>query len=439
MEVSVENSDGLERRLKVQIPSDRVEQAVREKIRKVGQHAKIPGFRPGKVPLKVLYQRYGDGARAEVANELIQESYPEALKQEELNPAGQPKVDMDSFEQGKPLEFTATFDVYPDIALQGLDSIEVRQPETEITDADIDHAVEHMREHYKTYEEVERASQDGDRVVVDYVGRIDGEEFAGGSGSDIEVDLGEERFLPDLERALVGRKAGEEFEVPVDFPEDYGAEDVAGKSALFAVSVESVSEAKLPEIDDDFLNKAGIEEGGGEAALREKLAESLRKQADGAIDNDVKNQIMEAVHRANPIDVPNATVANEIQSMRSEAMSRMGQQMQLDEAQAKQLFTDEALREQAERRVALGLLISEVITERGLELDPQRLDAKLDELVGDGEQADQIKQYYRSNAQLMQGLEAMIMEEQVVDSLLDGAKVTAVKKTFDELVNSPDE
>lgn len=436
MDVSVENPGGLARRLKVQIPAQRVKEAVDAKVKRVGQHAKIPGFRPGKAPMKVLYQRYGAQARQEAAGELIQSVYPEAIEQAELKPAGQPQIELGELKNDEPLEFTASFDVYPEIELTGLDSLRVERPVAEVTDADVDKTIERIRDQNKTYEPVERESEDGDQVVVDYVGRIDGEAFEGGTGDDIEVNLGEQQVLPDLERALVGRKPGEAFQVDVDFPEDYGAKDLAGKTATFDVTVKSVNEARPAELDEAFLQQMGIEEGGIDA-LREKVRESLEQEVKHAIDTSVKTQIMDGVHASNPIDVPESMVAQEIDRMRKEAMQRMPQQMQGDEAQAKQLLPDEALREQAERRVALGLLIAEVISKKELELDQARVNAKMEEVAaGYGDQAEQVKAYYQQNPQLMQGLQAMVMEEQVVDKLLEGATVTDKPADVDELLNA---
>lgn len=436
MDVSVENPGGLTRRLKVQVPAERVSEAVDAKVKRVGQHAKIPGFRPGKAPMKVLYQRYGAQARQEAAGELIQSVYPEAIEQAELKPAGQPQIELGEFKENAPLEFTASFDVYPEIELTGLDGIAIEKPVVEVTGADVDKTIERIRDQNKTYAAVTRESQDGDQVVVDYVGRIDGEAFEGGTGNDIEVNLGEQQFLPDLERALVGRKADEQFDVDVSFPEDYGAKDLAGKTAKFDVAVKAVSEAKPAEIDQAFLQQMGIEEGGVEA-LNDKVRESLEQEAKHAVDTSVKTQIMDGVHAANPIDVPESMVAQEIDRMRKEALQRMPEEMQGDEEQAKNLLPDEVLRENAERRVALGLLIAEVIADKELELDQERVDNKMEEVAsGYGDQAEQVKTYYQQNPQLMQGLQAMVMEEQVVDKLLEGATVTEKETELDELLNA---
>lgn len=439
MDVSVEQTGGLKRRLKVQVPAERVNSAVDEKIQKVGQHARIPGFRPGKAPKKVLYQRFGARARQEAVGELIQVTYPEAVEQSELKPAGQPEIELDQFEENGPLSFTASFDVYPEIELQGLDSIAVEKPVVEITDADIDKTIERMRDQNKTWEDVDRESADGDQVITDFVGRIDGEAFDGGTGNDVEVNLGQQQFLPDMERGLVGRKADEAFQLDVTFPEDYGAEHLAGKTATFDVTVKAVKQARLPELDEEFVKKMGVEEGTVEA-FRDQVRESLEHEARHAVDTRVKSQALDGLHAANPTEVPESMVVQEIDRMRKEAMQRMPQHIRNNAEEAKKLLPDEVLREQAEKRVALGLLIGEVISERKIELDQDKVNEKMDEIAsGYGEQAEAVKNYYRENQHLMQGLQAMVMEEQVVENLLGNAVVTEKQTELDELLNNDEQ
>lgn len=434
MDVSVENPGGLKRRLKVEVPADRVNKAIDDKIKRVGQNARIPGFRPGKAPRKVLYQRYGAQARQEVLGELVESVYPEAVKQAEVNPAGQPQIELDSYEDNGPLSFTAEIEVYPEIELQGLDSISVEKPVTEVTDDDVENTIERIRKQQQTWEDVERASADGDQVVVDYVGRIDGETFEGGSADDMTITLGEGQFLPDMERNLVGRTPGEQCQIEVNFPEDYGAQELAGKTATFDVTVKQVKEGKLPELNEDFVKQMGVEDGSVEE-LRKHIRESLENEVKNAIDTSVKTQVMDSLHEANDIDVPETMVSQEMERMRKETMQRMGSQMQLSEDQIRQLMPDEALREQAEKRVALGLLISEIISEKEIELDQDKVNAKLDEIASAyDDQAEAVKNYYQQNPQLMQGLQAMVMEEQVIDKLLENATVTEKDTELEELL-----
>lgn len=437
MEVSVESAEGLQRRIRVQIPSQRFEQAVDEKVRRVGQHAKLPGFRPGKIPIKVLYQRYGEAARAEVTNELVQSSYPEALAQVQLKPAGQPKVELGEEAGGQGLSFTAEFEVFPEIELQGLDGLAVTRPVAEVTDGDIDRTIENMREQRKEFTAVEREAREQDQVRIDYQGKLDGEAFEGGSGEDVEMILGAGRFLPDLEQAVYGHVADDAFDVAVTFPEDYDAEDLAGRQADFHIRVKQVSEPHLPKVDDEFLKQFGIEEG-GEDALREKIRESLAREAEQVSDSRVKTQIMEGLHKANPIDVPQAVVAREIDTMRRETNARLGRAAEQDEDKLRELLPDETLREPAQRRAALGLLLAEVIAKRNIKLDPEKVDAHLDAITAGHEQAEQVKGWYRSQSQMMQGVEAMVMEGQVIEALVADAKVEEQKVTLDDLMKERD-
>jgi trigger factor len=436
MDVSVEHPGGLARRLKVQIPAERVRAAVDDKVRRVGKNARVPGFRPGKAPLKVLYSRYGAAARQEAIGELVQSVYPEAVEQAELNPAGQPEIELDAIEADAPLAFTASFDVFPEIELAGLDEIEIKRPVYAVTDADVDKTIERIRNQEKTWEAVDREARDGDQAVIDYVGRIDNETFEGGSGEDIKVELGAGNFLPDLERAIVGRRPGEALTTDVSFPGDYGAEDLAGKTAHFEVTVKTVNQARLPELDAAFLEKLGVTEGGVDA-LKAKVRDSLEGEAKRAVETQVKSQILDTLHAANPIEVPASLVTQEIGHMRAAAMQRLPEYMRKDADTAKQLMPDETLREAAERRVALALLINEVIAAKGLEVDSERVSAKIDEIAADyGEDAAAVRNYYQSNQQLMSGLQAMVMEDQVVDKLLEKATVSERETGLDELLSS---
>lgn len=434
MEVSVDQAEGLERRMKVQVPAERVEDAVEQKLRTVGRNAKISGFRPGKVPLKVLRQRFGDSVRQEVVSELLQSTYPEALGEAELTPAGQPRIELDEQAPGAGLAYTAIFDVYPEIDFKGLDSASIEQPQAEVRDEDVEKTIERMREQNKTFEPVEREAREGDQATIDFRGTIDGEEFSGNSGEDIDLEIGSGRFLDEMEEDIKGHKAGETFNVEVNFPEDYGAENLRGKTAQFEVTLKKVGEPVLPEIDDEFLKRMGIEEGGIDA-LREKVRTSLEKELEKAIRNRVKKQVMDALIERNPMDLPESLVAQEIDRMRHEAMHQMPGQ-QHDHEKMREMLPDDLFREGARRRVHLGLLLNEAISSKEIELDRDRVEQTLQELAGEYESAEQVMQYYRSNREVMQGIEAMVMEDQVVDALTEEAEVKPVDSSLDELMEN---
>lgn len=437
MEVSVENPGGLERRMRVQVPSQRVEDAVAEKIKRVGRHAKVPGFRPGKVPMKVLYQRYGQQARQEVLSELLESTYTEALGEAELNPAGQPQIELEQQAPGTDLAYVATFEVYPEVQVNGLSGQVIEEPDVSVEDADVDRTIERIRKQHQTFEPVERPAEDGDRVTIDFEGLIDGEPFEGNSGEDVPVEIGSGRFLDEMEQALKGHQTDESFSVEVNFPEDYPADELKGQRAEFQVTVKTVEAPKLPAIDEEFLQTLGVEEG-GEEALRQKVRESLEGERDKAVRSQVKQQVLDALYKANPLDVPQSLVSQEIERMRGEAAQRLPQG-QRDPQRLRELMPDNLFEEAAKRRVTLGLLIAEIIKERGIKLDSTRVDEMLNELASGYSEPEQVIQYYRSNPQLLQGVEAMAMEEQVVDALLEDVERKPVSKSFDELMKPADE
>ncbi|NNC24386.1 trigger factor [Salinisphaera sp. USBA-960] len=435
MDVSVEHAGNLGRRVKVEIPADRVKQTIDEKIRRVGEKAHVPGFRPGKAPTQVLFQRYGDQVRQEAASELIQSVYSEALEEAEISPAGQPEIEMGEIKTDAPLAFTANVEVYPEIELTGLDALSVERPDASVTDDDVDNTIERVRQRNATRETAERPAQEADQVTVDYTGYKGGEAFDGGSAENVTVELGSNYFLADLEASLHGRSAGETYTVEITFPDDYQDEDLAGQPASLEVSVKSVEVDVPPALDEEFIRGMGVEEATVDA-LQSEVRNSLEEQVKNAIESKVKSQVMDSVYEANPIDVPEAMVSQEIERMRGEAKQNLPEGMQGDDEMLKQILPDSALREQAVKRVALGLLLSQIISDYGLEVEKARVDAKIDEVAASyGDQADQVRNYYQQNPQMIEGLQAMVMEEQVIEKLLEDATVTEKSMTVDDLLS----
>ncbi len=434
MDVSVEHASNLGRRVKVEIPADRVKQTIDDKIRRVGENAHVPGFRPGKAPTHVLFQRYGDQVRHEAASELIQSVYPEALEQAEINPAGQPEIEMGEISRDAPLTFTASVEVYPAIELQGLDSLTVERPSTSVSDEDVENTIERLQQRAATRETVERPAAQGDQVTVDYIGRKNGEKFDGGSAEDVTVELGSNYFLADLEESLYGKSAGDHYTIDITFPEDYQDDDLAGQPASLEVTVKRVEVDVPASLDEEFITGMGIEEGTPEA-LRREVRKSLEDETQNAIDTRVKTQIMDAIYEANPIDVPESMVAQEIEAIRGEAKKNLPEGMQNDQETLKAVLPDSALRDQAVKRVALGLLLSQIISDYEIEVDKARVDAKIDQMAASyGDQADEIRNYYQQNPQMIDGLQAMVMEEQVVEKLLENATVTDKPMSMDDLL-----
>ncbi|MGB0212327.1 trigger factor [Algiphilus sp.] len=434
MEVELQSPGGLQRVLRVSVPADRYDKAVDKRLRQIGTRARIPGFRPGKAPMKVIAQQYGDQARADAISELVRETWPEAVQQAEVNPAGQPSFEVDDETQGTDLVYRASFEVYPEIELKALDSLAVERPVAEVTEADIDKLVENLRQSRKSKETVARAAAEGDAVRIDFEGRIDGETFEGGSGENQEVEIGAGRFLPELENGLVGHAAGETFDVPVTFPDDYQAEDLKGKQATFSVTMKEVNEVTLPEIDAEFLEAHSVDPEAGVDGLRAKCREALEREQKKASRNQLKAAVMDRLLEAHQFDVPQAMAADEIGRLREETVARF-QAAGLSDEQKKQMIPDELLQPQAQRRVSLGLLLGELIRAHSIELDQQRLDATLEELAAEYEEPEKVKQHYRSQPQMMQGLRAMVIEEQVVDHILASATVTDKSMPLEELLN----
>lgn len=438
MEVQVETPGGLRREMRVKVPADRVSQAVDQRLRRMAQRAKVPGFRPGKAPFKVIVQQYGESARLDAVADLVNQTYPEALSQAGVSPAGQPKIDVTAEKPGEPLEYIAHFEVYPEIKLADLGALKIEKPAVDVTDADVERLIDNLRRARRSFSEVSRAAQAGDSVTVDFIGKLDGEAFAGGEGQDVNFEIGASQFLPDLEQGIVGHAADEQFSVDVKFPEDYRREDLRGKTAVFEVSLKQVKQAELPEIDEAFLRAHNVPAAEGLDGLRSKCRSALEKERDKAVQARVKAQALEQLLTQNPVDVPLALVEQELPRLREEAASRMGLNRagQVKPEQLQQMLPAELFEPQARRRVALGLLIGEVIKARSIRLDEARLETLLGQIAADYEHPEQVKQFYRGRPDLLQGLRAMVLEDQVVDALVAGVQVSEISQSLDELLKS---
>jgi trigger factor len=428
MQVSVENTGKLERRMQVQVPAERVASEIASRLKQLSRTARLNGFRPGKAPLTVIRQQFGPQVHREVIGELLQSSFSEAVTQNQLSPAGQPRIEPQSVGEGQDLTYVATFEVFPDVTIGPMDSLEIERVTAEVTEGDIDAMILRLRKQQMKYSPVERAAASGDKVTVDFEGSIDEVPFAGGKGEGIALVIGENRMLPQLEQGLIGLRAGEQKSVDVDFPADYRATDLAGKRAQFKVEVKTVAEASLPELDEEFCKAFGVTEGGVEK-LREDVAANMRRELEQTLRNRNKSAVMDTLFQANPIDVPNALLENAIRDMQIEAMRRTGAK---DVSQAP---PREPLIEPARRRVALGLLFNDIIRREQLVADPARTDARLDEMVGAYGDAAALKRAYLQNAEAMRQVEGLALEDQVVDWVLAHAKVREKASTFKELMN----
>jgi trigger factor len=428
MQVSVESTGKLERRMQVQVPAERVSKEIAARLKEMSRTARLKGFRPGKAPITVIKQQFGPQVHREVIGELLQSSYEEAVTQNQLTPAGSPRIEPKTMDEGQDLTYVATFEVFPDVVMQPIESLQIDKVAAEVTEGDIDAMIERLRKQQMLYVAVTRAAAAGDKVTIDFEGSIDGTPFPGGKGENIAIVIGEGRMLPDLENGLIGAAADEKRDVPVNFPADYRATELAGKLAVFATHIKSVEEPKLPELDEEFCKAFGVTEG-GLAKLREDVAANMRRELDQNIRARNKTAVMDKFYAANPIDLPNVLVEGQIRDMQTEAMRRSGAK---DAAQAP---PREPLIEPAKRRVALGLLLNDVIRKNNLVVDRERVNQRLDELVGAYGDAATMKRAYLQNADAMRQVESLALEDQVVDWILAHAKVHESPSTFKELMN----
>ncbi|KPB83789.1 trigger factor [Pseudomonas syringae pv. tomato] len=427
MQVSVENTSALERRMTIGVPAERIETEVNKRLQQTARKAKIPGFRPGKVPMSVIRQRYEDGARQEALGDLIQATFYEAVVEQKLNPAGAPAVEPKSFEKGKDLEYVATFEVFPEFTVAGFDTIAVERLSADVADSDLDNMLEVLRKQNVRFEVADRAAQNEDQLNIDFEGKVDGEVFAGGSATATQLVLGSGRMIPGFEDGLVGAKAGEERVLNVTFPEDYQNLDLAGKAAEFTVTVNTVSEPKLPELNEEFFKQFGIKETGIEG-FRTEVRKNMERELRQAIKSKVKNQIMDGLLAANPIEVPKALLENEVNRLRVQAVQQFGGNIKPDQLPA------ELFEEQAKRRVELGLIVAEVVKQFDLKPDDARVREMIQEMASAYQEPEQVVAWYYKNEQQMNEVRSVVLEEQVVDTVLQKASVTDKSVSYEEAV-----
>ena len=426
---TIETTQGLERRVSITIPADSVKSAVREELKRVAKNARVDGFRKGKVPPHIIEQRFGASVRNDVLNDLLPRHFFDLMFQEKVNLAGRPTFAVDSYEEGKDLQFTATFEVYPEVKLQGLENIKVEKPTVEISEADIDKMVDVLRKQQATWAETKDAAKAEDRVTLDFSGSIDGEEFEGGKASDFVLLMGQGRMIPGFEEGIVGHKAGEQFDINVTFPAEYHSENLKGKAAKFAVTLKKVEVMVLPELTDEFVSKFGPNSK-TVADLRVEIKKNMERELKNALVSRVKNQVIAGLIEQNPLDVPAAAIEQEIEVLRNQAAQRFGGNAQ----QAAQL-PRELFEEQAKRRVQVGLLFSEVIASNELKADEARVKAMIEDIASAYEQPAEVIEYYNKNKELMNNIRNVVLEEQAVDAVLAKAQVTEKASSFDEIMN----
>lgn len=431
MQVSVETTSQIERRVKVQVPAGEVDQAVTARLKDTARNIRLNGFRQGKVPMAVVRQRYGRDVRNEVVGELMRERYVQAITQESLNPAGYPQIEPTVNENGRDLEFVATLEIYPEVELKDIDGAEIERPVVEVTEADVDQMIETLRKQNANWEEVNRPAEDGDRVTIDFQGFLGDEPFEGGQADNHELVLGSGNFIPGFESQLEGVKAGEETEIKVTFPEDYQAENLAGKEATFKVKVHKVSAQTLAELDAEFIQQFGVE-GGDLDAFRAEVKKNMTREAKQAVDNRVKQQALEALKNANEIPVPQALVQQETDALKRQAAQQFGLGEDFDVTQ----LPDELFAEQAKSRVQVGLLLAELIKSSELDANDDEIKAKVEELAQQYQDPQEVVEYYLSNDQLKNQVKSSILEDKAVDKLLEQASVKDVEMSYEQALQA---
>ena len=431
MQVSVESGEGLEKRLLVDLPAERVSQVVDSKLRDLAKHVRLDGFRPGKVPMRTIRQRFGEQVRQEAYGTLIQETLYEAANQEKLMPAGEPQVELREAAEEGGLGYTATFEVMPEIALGDLSGQSVTRPVAEVTEADIDEMIDKLRKQRTTWNDVERAAQDGDTVHMDFKGMIDGEVFEGGSAENVPLVLGSGSMIDGFESGLLGAAAGDERTLELKFPDDYRAEHLAGKDVTFEVKVQRVAEPQLPEIDEEFVKAFGVADGTVES-LRADVSKNMRHELKQKLTAMTKDKVMDALIAANPMDVPKAMVTQEAERMKQQMLQDMqqrGQQSSVD-------LPASVFEDQARRRVHLGLLVAEIISQRELKADDEQVRATISEFAESYEDPQDVIEHYMQDQTARSSIENLVLENAVVDWLLTQVTVNDDNKTFSEVMDN---
>lgn len=432
MQNNQENQSALERRIDMSVPMADIEKEVEARLKRMARTVKMPGFRPGKVPMKIVSQTYGPQARSEAIGAAIERAFGEQMREQKLRIAGSPRIEPKEAANDSVLEFSAVFEVYPSIVLGELSGQKVERPVLSVGDAEVDKTIEVLRKQRTTYAEVEREAVEGDRVVIDFVGRKEGVEFEGGKADDFPFVLGAGTMLKDFETAVLGLKTGESRTFDMTFPEDYHAAHLAGQAVQFEVSVKRVEAAVLPEMDADFAKALGVEDG-DVTKLRDEVKANLEREVKRRAQAKVKEQVMDALLSVNPIDVPKALVDKELQQLANNARRdlEMRGMNPNDIAMQPEWFTD-----QAQRRVKLGLIMAEVVNSKGLFARPEQIRALVEEMAQSYEDPSELVRWYYSQPDRLAQAEAVVIEDNVVEWVVTQVEVSDKAISFDELMGN---
>lgn len=431
MQVSLETTEGLERRMTVSVPAERVDAEVENRLKNLSRTVRLKGFRPGKVPMKVVENRYGPEVRREVVDEVTRKSFYEAINQEKLPVIGMPRFQLRAVEPGRDLEYEAVFDVLGKIDLAPLGSARISRPVAEITEADVDAMIDNLRRQRGEWREVSRPAARDDRLIVDFVGRIDGEEFQGNRGQQVPLQIGAGQFIPGFEDGLIGVGAGETRLVEVDFPSDYHVSAVAGKHAQFEIQVHGIAELVPAEVDEAFIRSFDVEDGTAES-LRSELRKTMQDEMDEAIRDQLRKQALDVLHSENSgIEVPRSQVETETDTLAAQARELMRRQ---GVPEAAIQLEREAFAGQARRRVALGLLVLEVAKREKLVATPERVRQRVEAIAAGYENPEEVLRWYYGDRSRLANIEQAVIEDQVVDWVLTQAQVVDEPSDFATLL-----
>lgn len=434
MQVSVEAADGLERTVKIVIPEEKIADEVESRLKNLTRTTRIQGFRAGKVPYKIIRQRFGNQVRQEVVGEVVQSSFYEAITENNLRPAGMPEIGSLDSELGKGLEYTAKFEVYPEINIADLTTLKIDKPVCEITEEDIDKMVEVLRKQNAKVNEVKRTATAEDLMDIDFEGLVEGEPFEGSTAKGVRMDLDAGRFIEGFEQGLIGKQAGDKFELQLKFPEDFHKKELAGKPVQFQVTVNSVLESLPADLDEEFFKKFGVEDGGIEV-FRDQVKEQMERDMDSILRSRIRDAVMDALCQANPVALPKTMVAQEKERIRKRVRQNLQSQGLNDDAMDD--LSDEASFEiQASKNVALQLVVAELVKNLDIKADPGKVKLRIEKLAESYHDPAAIIQWYYSDKNRLSEIEAMVMEDGVIEAVTSQAEVNEVKMTFDEVMNN---
>lgn len=430
MQVTVEKTSDLGRKMTIVVEDVNIEHKIQQQLESIRPTAKMAGFRPGKVPLKMLAKTHGPAARREVIDELVQESMREAFTQEKINPASAPHIDSMKEEESNFI-YTLVYEIFPEIDSVKLDTLQLDKTVAHVDDEDVDKMLETLREQRATWEPLKRAAKEEDGVTIDFVGSIDGEQFQGGKGEDVLVVIGNSSMLPEFENQLIGVKADQQLTVTMTFPDDYRSEPLRGKEAQFAVTVKQVAKQKLPKLDKEFATLCGVE--GGLAALKKEVRGNMERELSNALKSLNKRTAMDGVAEGNEIPLPEAPVEREANYLMEQAKNNLrGQGVNVDGIP----FQLETFMDNAKKRVKLSLLIGKIVSDNKIEPDEKRVRAAIDSIAASYEDPQEVISYYQNNQEKMSEVQMTVVEDTVVEWIYDHVKVNEKPSTFSEVMNA---